>query len=347
MTPKCLLLSLALCAALAGAGYVARETRSSGEDMTSAAGNLLDSLRPEQKARAAFAFNDKERTRWFFTPQQRARKSLRKGLPLEDMTAEQKELARALVRAGTSAEGYRKATTIMSLESILADLEKGGSNVRDPQWYFFSLFGTPSRSGRWGWRVEGHHLSLNFVVDRGKVLASTPAFFGANPAHVLSGPRQGLRTLPEVEDSARELFASLDQEHQKVALQDRLFHEIEEGIAAPHVGAPRGLAAARMTQHQRDLLQKLIDSYAHRLPADVAAHELEQVQKAGLDSVHFAFAQNPDRPGRPYTYRVQGPTFVIEFLNVQPDSAGNPANHIHSVWRNINGDFGLPAAGAG
>src|SRR5689334_10038066 len=299
MTPKRLLLSLALCAALAGAGYVARETRSSGEDMTSAAGKLLDSLKPQQKARAAFAFDDKERTRWFFTPQQRARKPLRQGLPLKDMTPEQKELARALVRAGTSAEGYRKATTIMSLESILAELEKGGGIVRDPQWYFFSLFGTPSRSGRWGWRVEGHHLSLNFVVDRGKVIASTPAFFGANPAHVLSGPRQGLRTLPEAEDLARCLFEHLDREQQKVALQDRLFHEIDEARAAPHVGAPRGLAAARMTRQQRDLLQKLIDAYAHRLPADVAAHELEQAKKAGLDSVHFAFARERDRPGQP------------------------------------------------
>jgi len=124
MTPKRLLLSLALCAGLGGTAYLARETRSSGEDMTSAAKKLLDSLKPEQKARAALAFDDKDRTRWFYTPHQQAGKPLRKGLRLGDMTREQKELARALVRAGTSADGYRKAATIMSLESLLADLEK-------------------------------------------------------------------------------------------------------------------------------------------------------------------------------------------------------------------------------
>src|SRR5262249_32433846 len=148
---------------------------------------------------------------WHFIPlQDQEKKSTRKGLPLAEMNADQRKAALDLLKAGTSPGGDKKATTIMSLEAILKELEKGGAMVRNPDWYFFSIFGKPSNSGRWGWRVEGHHLALNFVVDGGKVVSSTPAFFGANPAKVKGGPRDGLRTLPEAEDLARDLFNSLD-----------------------------------------------------------------------------------------------------------------------------------------
>src|SRR5262249_54171239 len=146
-------------------------------------------------------FDSKERTNWHFVPlQDKEKRPTRKGLPLGEMNEEQRKAALALVSAGTSPEGDKKATTIMSLETILRELERGGAMVRDPAWYFFTVFGTPSKTGKWGWRVEGHHLSLNFTLDGGKVISATPAFFGANPATVMQGPRKGLRTLPEAED---------------------------------------------------------------------------------------------------------------------------------------------------
>jgi hypothetical protein len=212
--------------------------------------------------------------------------------------------------------------------------------VRNPEWYFFTVFGTPSKTGKWGWRVEGHHLSLNFVIDDGKVVASTPAFFGANPATLKQGPNKGQRTLPEAEDLARDLFKSLDGEQKKVAQQDKEFPEIEEGKAKPNVGDPKGLLATKMTEAQRKTLKKLLQSYANRMPPEVAEVELKQAEDAGLEKVHFAYAGGID-DGEQHTYRIQGPTFVVEFLNVQEDSAKNPANHIHSAWRNIKGDFGL------
>jgi hypothetical protein len=342
MKLKQLLLATVLMAGLVGAACLSKEGESAGLQMTDAAAKLIDSLNDEQKAEALFSFDDKERTNWNFVPlQDKMRKPTRKGLRFQHMKEQQQETARALIKAGTSGSGFVKATTIMSLEAILADLEKNGAMVRNPGWYFVSIFGTPSKTGKWGWRVEGHHLSLNFVVDRGKVAAATPAFFGANPADVKSGPRKGLRTLPEAEDRAKELFAALDEGQRKVALQPEQFPEIEQGKAVPHVGAPRGLPAAKMNEKQRDILWKLITGYAERMPPEVAKVELDQVKEGGLDKVHFAFAQSENKPGKPYTYRVQGPTFVIEFLDVQPDSAGNPANHIHSCWRNLKGDFGI------
>jgi Protein of unknown function (DUF3500) len=334
------MLALVLMALLVGIAQVAQQHEPAGDKMVRAGEAFVATLKPEQQAKALFQFDDRERINWHFVPlQDKARRSTRKGLPLADMNPEQRKAAMELLRAGTSPEGDKKATTIMSLESILKELEKDGP-VRNPDWYFFAIFGTPATTGRWGWRVEGHHLALNFVVDNGKVVASTPAFFGANPATVKAGPRKGLRTLPEAEDLAWELFKSLNEEQQKVALQKEQFPEIEQGKKAPNVGDPKGLPAKDMNDKQRQVLMHLVQSYTERMPADIAAEEWNQVKEAGTDDIHFAYAGGTDT-GQPHTYRVHGPSFVIEFLNVQEDSARNPANHIHSAWRNIKGDFGL------
>jgi hypothetical protein len=342
MTPKRLLIALGLLSLLAGAGFVARETEGPGLRMAGAAERLLASLEPKQKSKATFDFDDKERTRWFFTPQQTPdRRPLRKGLPLAEMTDKQKDLARALVRSATSEAGYKRVTTVMSLESILAELEKKGRMVRDPEWYFFTIFGTPSKTGKWGWRVEGHHLSLNFTLEGGQVVSATPLFIGANPALVMQGKQKGLRTLPEADKPFRDLLALLDDDQSKTARQGKLFPEIEEAVKKPGVGSPVGIPGEKLNDKQKAALSRLIEGYAERMPPEVAAQELAEIKKTGLDKVYFAYAIAEDKPGKPYSYRVQGPTFVIEYLNEQRDSAGNPANHIHSAWRNIKGDFGL------
>jgi hypothetical protein len=349
MTLKRLLLLACLTALLGTAAFVAREAEGPGLRMTAAAEKFLANLNDAQKKKATFDFDDEERYRWFFTPQQKAKKATRKGVPLSEMSEKQQELARALLSTGTSEAGFKKATAVMSLESILHELESkrkgGGGIVRDPAWYFFTLFGTPSKAGKWGWRVEGHHLSLNFTLDGGKVVAATPFFLGANPAEVKAGPHKGQVTLPESLKPYHDLVAALTDEQRKTARDPKMakFKEIEEEKSKPTIGAPIGLKAKELSEKQKALLWKLIEGYAQRMPEDVAAYELAQVKKAGLDEVHFAYAINEKAKGSPFKYRVQGPTFVIEFVNEQSDSAGNPANHIHSSWRNIKGDFGLAA----
>ena len=325
---------------------VAQITSPAGTRMTDAAANFRDGLTAEQKAKAVFPFDSPERLRWAFVPLQDAQKRpTRKGLRFEEMTAPQREAALALLQAGTSERGYQQATTIMSLESILRELEKGGGNVRNPGWYFVTLFGTPAKTGKWGWRIEGHHLSLNYVIADALVAAATPAFFGANPATVRDGARQGLRAIPDVDDLARDLFRSLDDTQRQLAEQPaeklprKLFPEVDAHEAAK-VGEPQGLSAAKMNEKQRATLDKLIHAYIDRLPGDVARSELDRIQQAGPDKIYFAFAGGTDQ-GQPHTYRLQGPTFVAEFLNIQEDSAKNPANHIHSAWRHLPKDFGL------
>src|SRR5262245_52965886 len=212
--------------AFAAVARLAQFAGTTGTQMTDAANKFLAGLSAEQKAKASFKFDDAERLKWAFVPlEDRATKQpTRKGLRMEEMSATQRDAALALVRAGTSASGYTAATTIMSLESILKALEQSGP-VRNPGWYFVSVFGTPANTGKWGWRIEGHHLSLNFTVENGQVASATPCFFGANPATVMAGERKGTRAIPDVDDLARELFGSLDADQKKLAEQAKHFEE--------------------------------------------------------------------------------------------------------------------------
>ena len=334
------LLALPVClSALAGVAILADQAKPPAADMTTAANQFLDSLDAEQKQAASFDVDSKHRAEWYFTPQQKNGQSLRQGVRLDKLNQGQRDAAMNLLKAGLSKQGFDQATTIMMLESILATLEKPGGNTRDPEWYFVSIFGTPSNSGKWGWRFEGHHLSVNFTFDQGAVTSATPLLFGANPAIVQSGPKKGLRTLPQIETLAKKLIDSLDAKQKTLAEQPEQFPEVKEGQATADVGKPVGIPAKQLNDKQEKLLRELVQAYATRLAKPLAMRELQRVDKAGFDKVKFGYHIDEKKPGKPYTYRIQGPTFVVEFLNVQSDSAGNPANHIHSAWRQLPRDF--------
>jgi hypothetical protein len=337
-----MILALALVVCLASVAYVSQRPEPAALKMAAAAERFLASLTAEQKQKATYPFESDERTNWDYVPlQDKEKRATRKGLRLQDMMPEQRQLALAIVAAGTSPTGNKQATTIMGLESMLKELEaKKAAMVRDPEWYFFTIFGTPGRKGQWGWRVEGHHLSINYTLEGSEVVSATPTFFGANPATIKDGPRKGERALPEAEDLARSLFKSLSEEQKTVALQKKPFSEPKSHAVNSGVGPAVGIAAGKLSDSQRDSLMKLVRSYANRLPDDVAEAELRAIAAAGPNNIQFAYT-GATEDGKGYTYRVQGPTFVIEFLNVQADSAGNPANHIHSCWRRIEGDFGM------
>lgn len=301
----------------------------SAPTMTDAAKAFLSSLTPEQSAKASFKFDNEERYNWHFIPRER------KGLPLKDMQPYQKHLAQALLSAGLSQRGYIKATTIMSLEEVLRIMENDSGVRRNPDGYFFSIFGDPSEKGTWGYRVEGHHVSLNFTLANGKVVAS-PNFFGANPAEVREGPRKGLRVLHAEEDLGRDLITALSADQKKVAIVSPTAYKdilTEASREASLKGQPSGLSASKMNKNQRTLLQSLLDEYTHNLPEQVTQARQEQINKAG-SNIFFAWAGVEERGG-PHYYRVQAPEFLIEFDNTQ-----NNANHIHSVWRDFTGDFG-------
>jgi hypothetical protein len=310
--------------------------------MADAAAKFLAALDPDARKKATFDFGDKHRLAWFFTPQQdKEKKFTRKGVRLEEMSAAQKAAALELLKTGLSAKGYEQAATIMSLEGLLADLEgPKGAMTRNTGWYFVSVFGEPSITGNWGWRFEGHHLSVNYTLGKGEVVSATPMLLASNPADVKDGAKKGLRPLPEIEDHARALIKSLTPDQDKVAKQAKDFAEIKEGQPTAGVGPPVGVTSDDLTAGQKATLFKLLQAYADRMPEELAAAEMKRAKATAADRLYFGYSGSPE-PGKPYTYRVQGPEFVVEFLNVQADSARNPANHIHSAWRRLPGDFGL------
>jgi hypothetical protein len=336
--------ALLVCLLLIGLCTGAMLLRDPAAETTERAQAWVKMLTNEQRAIALMPYTDKRRMDWHFIP-----KAERKGLQYKNMSAEQKVATLNMLRSVLSQLGYEKATTIMSLESILKELEKNkvGGNIRDNERYFVTIFGEPGPTGDWALSFEGHHLSLNFAWKDGKFTSTTPTFFGSNPAVVhstVSGtPQAGYRALKLEEDLAFELVNALDAEQQKLAiLAPKAPKDIQDAGAAQVTKLnPNGIKWGQLKTEQQDLLKKLIKTYAENLPATVAEERLLAIDKAGWEKVYFAW-QGATKPGIGHHYAIIGPTFLIELNNTQPDAEGNIANHIHSIWRDLRGDFALP-----
>ena len=298
-----------------------------------AATAFLAALRPDQQAKTQHPFDDETvRKDWHYIPRDRA------GLPLKEMEAHQREKAFNLVDTGLGEAARLKARTIISLEPILAQIEGTVRRFpRDPELYHMVIFGTPGGADPWSWRFEGHHISLNYTVVNGCMVAPTPTFFGANPAQVRHGEREGLRALEEEEDLGRDLLASLDGDQKRVAIIQADAPSDILTRNTPQVGddvTPEGLSGKDMTPGQRETMQALVNVYINRLPGELAETEHGKLKAADPLGIHFAWAGAEER-NKGHYYRVQGPTFLAEYDNTQ-----NDANHIHSVWRDLTNDFG-------
>jgi hypothetical protein len=300
--------------------------------MAEAARNFLDALTPDERMRVVFPLESDERKNWHYVPKER------KGIPWKEMNGSQRKLAHALIAGGLSRIGYTKAMSIMALEAILKQIEGAAIRFnRDPDLYYITLFGTPSEGTPWGWRLEGHHISLNFLIAPGNRMACTPNFFGANPALVPPGyPLAGLRVLSTEEDLARGLLDSLTdlQLGTAVISADAPADILTRADAHVRPEKPVGLSASDMNAAQQELLVHLVSDYLHRMPDDVAAGRMDRVEKEGKKHIHFGWAGSKERK-KPHYYRVHGPSFLIEYDNTQ-----NNANHIHSVWRDLRDDWG-------
>ncbi len=300
-----------------------------GEELATAASKWLAALEPAQRQQATYALTDTERENWHFVPKGR------NGLPLKDMNPAQRNLARELVAAGLSQRGVLTTDAIIALEDVLFTME--GASRRDRGLYYFTVFGSPDPHGTWGWRIEGHHLSINFLIADGTKVSATPMFLGSNPAEVrVEHAQKGQRALAAEEDLGRALIKALTGEQQRVALiATQAPGDIITGNdRQAKLAAPTGLAYAQMTPSQQAQLRALVEIYAGRLRAELARAELQKIADRGWQEVHFAWAGGQER-GDAHYYRIQSPDFVIEYDNIQ-----NGANHIHTTWRNFAGDFG-------
>ena len=308
------------------------EHQDSAKRMAKAAAGLLACLDEDQQSRVRIDFADhQERTNWHYVPRERT------GLSLKTMDDNQRAQTHKLLASGLSLSAGATAKTIIELEPILGALEGStGKFVRDSELYFVSIFGDTD-ADRWGWRFEGHHLSVNYTIIDNRWICATPLFFGANPAEVRHGEREGLRALAVEEDLARELLFDLDGEQRRQAIvnteapSDILTRNsvyVRDGVE------PEGLSAVDMNQSQRNGLRRLVEVYVQRLPEPLARAEMANLESMDFTATHFAWAGSAER-GMAHYYRVQGPVFLAEYDNTQ-----NDANHIHAVWRNLLNDFG-------
>ena len=300
-----------------------------GGHMAAAADVFIKTLSTDQRDQGMWELDAEQRFDWHFIPRARY------GVRIKDMNSEQRTAAHGLLQSVLSSQGYLKATGVMQLEGILGQIE-GRPERRDPEDYYFNIFGAPSEDGAWAWRFEGHHISMNFAAAGGELPSVTPAFLGSNPAVVGEGPNAGRQLLGAEEDLARELMVLFtDAQLRTVIIEAEAPRDIVTGNARTvELDQFQGLAASEMNDTQTHALMRVIEEYLNNSDSEIADAQMRRIHEAGLENLHFAWAGSTER-GEGHYYRIHGPTVLIEYDNTQ-----GGANHVHSVWRDPQNDFG-------
>ncbi len=310
------------------------QSKSNKFAMNSSAEKFLKILSEEQKAKAQFTFDDEERYHWHFVPM------ARKGISFKDLNTQQRNVAWDLLQSGLSASGFTKTRSIMQLETVLKKLEnrEDSDNYRDPEKYYFSIFGNPGIDSVWGWRLEGHHVSFNFSSDTKQIISGTPGFLGSNPAIVLSGAEKGKQILKEEETLGFALLHSLSKEQtiKAIITTDAPADIITGSSRKASINDIAGISYNELNNAQQKLFMQLLHVYIDRYTAKYAASLMHDIKTAGINNLRFVWA-GAEQPGvgHPHYYRIQGPTIIIEYDNTQ-----NKANHAHTVVRDLKKDFG-------
>ncbi|WP_333818547.1 DUF3500 domain-containing protein [Ohtaekwangia sp.] len=311
---------------------IAIESLAQSAEIVTRANDFIVTLSSDLRAKAIYTWDDNERYQWHFVPKSR------NGVNLHSLNEKQKSAAFALLKVCLSNQGYRKATDIISLEKILQQVEGRSEDdtYRDPLNYYFTLFGTPAVDKPWGWRLEGHHLSLNFTSVDGVIESSTPSFFGSNPAVVPSGNERGKKTLRDEMDLGFALIHAMDANQlSKARISEEALPEIvsyNKRNATPLT--PTGILYSELREDQQTIFMKLLDAYIKNYELGFSEKLRKKIQQAGINNLSFAWAGGL-KPGVGHYYRIQGPMLMIEYDNTQ-----NNANHVHSVVRDLTNDFG-------
>ena len=297
--------------------------------MRESAERLLAALPEKSRAQAMRPFEDRDRLDWHYTPRSR------NGISFKELDTAGRDAVHGLLRIALSAAGYRKVVNIIELELVLREIETFGL-MRDPERYHLTVYGQPDRAQRWGWRFEGHHISLNFTLAGEKMAVDTPSFLGANPATVTAGSKKGLRALGEEHDVGWALLEALnDVQRREAVFEARTYGDIVTGNKdRVERLSDAGIPAAKLDEKQRALLWKVVETYARNFEPGLAEARLARAKQGGMEAIRFGWAGSTAR-GRPHYYRVQGPLFLIEY-----DASQNDGNHTHTVWRDFSGDFG-------
>ncbi|MEX2235006.1 MAG: DUF3500 domain-containing protein [Cyclobacteriaceae bacterium] len=295
------------------------------------ANDFLALLDDTQSAKARYMFEDEERFNWHFVPRER------NGISFNDLNEKQRQAALSLLKASLSEQGFQKASNIMALENVLREVESrpNEDTYRDPLNYYLTIFGNPDDENIWGWRLEGHHISINFSSGKGEIVSSTPTFWGSNPAIVRSGKFTGRQILKQETDLGFTLVNSLNMNQLKIAvIAPKAPAEIITGNQREaQLQEPKGLGYAEMTEQQKKLFMQLLNVYVKNYQLGFSKRLMAKIEKAGIENLNFAWAGSL-QPGAGHYYRIQGPMLLIEYDNIQ-----NNANHVHTAVRDLTNDF--------
>lgn len=290
--------------------------------------NLLDSA---QSSRALYVFEDDERYNWHYVPRER------NGISFNDLSDKQRQAASSLLKACLSDQGFNKASNIMALENILREVENRGPDdtYRDPLNYSITIFGNPDENNIWGWRLEGHHISLNFSSSDGEIVSGTPAFLGSNPGVVRTGRYRGRQVLQLETDLGFTLVNSLDMDQLRIAVVSAKAPSdiITRNQRTANILEPAGLGFSDMTDQQKRLFLQLLNVYVKNYQLGFSKRLMSKIENAGIENLTFAWSGSL-QPGAGHYYRIQGPMLLIEYDNTQ-----NNANHVHTVVRDLTNDF--------
>lgn len=301
------------------------------QKLTAAAATFVKALEPELRKQTVFPFDDDERFNWHFVPRSR------RGASLHDLSQAQLNAALNLLKESTSVQGFKKATDVMALEEVLREVENRSKDdsYRDPKKFYFSIFGDPGSESPWGWRLEGHHISLNFSAVSEEIQSSTPSFFGSNPATIPSGSRKGEQILKQESDLGFALVNALTPAQLTKALVDeQAYSDILSGNKRKAALLnPQGISYKELNASQKKMFMSLLDVYVRNYELGFSKKLMKKIEDAGIENLSFAWAGSL-KPGKGHYYRIQGPMLLIEFDNTQ-----NGANHIHSVVRDLTNDF--------
>lgn len=296
------------------------------------ANDFLSKLDDKTKAKAVFSLDNAERYNFYFVPHEK-----REGACFKFLTIEQRQAALSLLNTSLSEVGYKKATEIMALEKILKQIEQRvpDDNYRDPLNYYFVFFGMPSEQKPWAWRVEGHHFAVNFAIDKGGIISSTPSFFGSNPGVIPIGEEKGKQILKQETELGFSLINSLTADQkEKAIIAKTAFPEIITGNKRKaELLSPTGISYTRLTKEQQSIFKQLLDVYVNNYALGFSKTLMAKIKKAGLENLAFAWAGSLTS-GAGHYYRIQGPMLLIEYDNTQ-----NNANHVHTTVRDLNNDF--------
>jgi hypothetical protein len=299
--------------------------------ISSKANDFLQLLDETQAAKARYPFEDEERFNWHFVPRER------NGIPFNDLNEKQRQAALALLKVSLSDQGFQKANNIMALENVLREVESRAADdkYRDPLNYSLTIFGNPEPENIWAWRLEGHHLSINFCSNHGEIVSSTPTFWGSNPAVVRSGRSTGKQILKQETDLGFTLVNSLNTNQLTTAVvSPKAPSEIITGNQREaQLQDPKGLGFNEMTDPQKKLFLQLLNVFVKNYQLGFSKRLMDKIEKAGMENLSFAWAGSL-QPGAGHYYRIQGPMLLIEYDNTQ-----NNANHVHTAVRDLTNDF--------